>query len=177
MQPGLAGPRPSGSWRGAAGGSGRIQACVRAGYPPHAAGRGPACSLPPRWVPQAYRLFRLSRRLLYHLPQQRRDAAARGYDVIGRRTRVWHSRVPACRSGGCPAIHVSGLQQAPAAAQPHGRFSGPQGHRGLGVPGPCMPHGGRGEEWPPCLFAQQPNAASAPDDGPAGPFLANEAPS
>lgn len=114
MQPGLAGPRPSGSWRGAAGGSGRIQACVRAGYPPHAAGRGPACSLPPRWVPQAYRLFRLSRRLLYHLPQQRRDAAARGYDVIGRRTRVWHSRVPACRSGGCPAIHVSGLQQAPA---------------------------------------------------------------
>lgn len=129
MQPGLAGPRPSGSWRGAAGGSGRIQACVRAGYPPHAAGRGPACSLPSRWVPQAYRLFRLSRRLLYHLPQQRRDAAARGYDVIGRRTRVWHSRVPACRSGGCPAIHVSGLQQAPApgrspAARPIFRAAG-----------------------------------------------------
>lgn len=68
-------------------------------------------------------------RLLYHLPQQRRDAAARGYDVIGRRTRVWHSRVPACRSGGCPAIHVSGLQQAPApgrspAARPIFRAAG-----------------------------------------------------
>ena len=63
------------------------------------------------------------------------------------------------------------------AAQPQGRFSGLQGYRGLVMPGPCMPHGGRGEEWPPCLFAQQPNAASVPDDGPAGPFLANEAPS
>ncbi len=68
-------------------------------------------------------------RLLYHLPQQRRDAAAHGHDIIRRRTRVRHSRVPACRSGGCPAVHVSGLQQTPApgrspAARPIFRAAG-----------------------------------------------------
>ena len=34
------------------------------------------------------------------------------------------------------------------AAQPQGRFSRLQGYRGLVMPGPCMPHGGRGRSGP-----------------------------
>lgn len=111
MQPGLAGP-PAVRFLAGCGRRLRSHAGVcPCGVSPHAAGRGQACSLPPRWVPWSTSSFpAVPCCLLYHLPQQRRDAAAHGHDIIRRRTRVRHSRVPACRSGGCPAVHVSGTQ-------------------------------------------------------------------
>ena len=130
MQPGLAGP-PAVRFLAGCGRRLRSHAGVcPCGVSPHVAGRGQACSLPPRWVPWSMLSFpAVPCCLLYHLPQQRRDAAARGHDIIRRRTRVWHSRVPACRSGGCPAVYVSGLQQMPApgrspAARPVFRAAG-----------------------------------------------------
>ena len=155
---------------------------------------GPASARPDKIFPVAVHRERHAARTGWPLSRPVPDGVRPAAPVAHRRVSV--RGISACRRQGAgmlPAApltsHIFRLSHAACcitfrsrrlrrdAAQPQGRFSGLQGYRGLVMPGPCMPHGGRGEEWPPCLFAQQPNAASVPDDGPAGPFLANEAPS